>query len=254
MNTPQNKITNPMTIIAIFAALTEASATVSLPFLDDGDRDVYVWFLISFPFCLILLFFVTLNFNYKSLYAPSDFEKGEDFIKVIDGATRSRKTKAPPSNAPLPKQHNNTTDSAENFHPPERLVKCPPQSFIFRQHKCRYSYRNAQDPPTPVNLLTHHAMQYTFHLPHTLHGLHIIDTRRINTKKDVDTLITEIGQKIRSTPDARDLIIFLVNQKSAQLINQNAFKILNQDKTKHSFYLVYNLSARTLTQTCQAND
>ncbi|MBN3861537.1 hypothetical protein HCU66_04780 [Pseudomonas frederiksbergensis] len=84
----KNKITNPMTIIAIFAALSETSAAVSLPFLDNKERELYVWFLISFPFYLLFLFFITLNFNYRSLYAPTDFEKGKHFIKVMDNADR----------------------------------------------------------------------------------------------------------------------------------------------------------------------
>ncbi|WP_237884916.1 hypothetical protein [Pseudomonas sp. PGPR40] len=85
----RKRITNPMTIIAIFAALSETSAAVSLPFLDDEERELYVWFLISFPFYLLFLFFITLNFNYRSLYAPSDFEKGKHFIKVMDNADHS---------------------------------------------------------------------------------------------------------------------------------------------------------------------
>lgn len=73
-----------MTVIAIFATLSETSAAVSLPFLESDERQVYIWFLISFPFYLLFLFFVTLNFNYRSLYAPSDFEKSKHFIKVMD--------------------------------------------------------------------------------------------------------------------------------------------------------------------------
>jgi hypothetical protein len=85
----KKRITNPMTIIAIFAALSETSAAVSLPFLANEERELYIWFLISFPFYLLFLFFVTLNFNYRSLYAPSDFEKGKHFIRVMDNADHS---------------------------------------------------------------------------------------------------------------------------------------------------------------------
>lgn len=99
---PKNKITNPMTIIAIFATLSEASAAVSLPFLDDEERALYIWFLISFPFYLLFLFFATLNFNYRSLYAPSDFEKGEDFLKVMENADRKNSN---PSKPNPPVQH-----------------------------------------------------------------------------------------------------------------------------------------------------
>jgi hypothetical protein len=98
----KSKITNPMTIIAIFATLSEASAAVSLPFLDDEERALYIWFLISFPFYLLFLFFATLNFNYRSLYAPSDFEKGEDFLTVMKSAGRKDNTPSPPN---LPARH-----------------------------------------------------------------------------------------------------------------------------------------------------
>lgn len=98
----KQKITNPLTLIAIFATLSETSAAVSLPFLDDEDRDIYVWFLISFPFYLLFLFFATLNFNYRSLYAPSDFENGEHFIKAMSktehpGKRESRTTHKNPA-------------------------------------------------------------------------------------------------------------------------------------------------------------
>ncbi|MCK1791392.1 hypothetical protein [Pseudomonas violetae] len=82
MDRLKQQLTNPMSIIAIFATLSEASAVVSLPFLDDDDREIYVWFLISFPFYLLFLFFATLNFNYRSLYAPSDFKSDEHFMKL----------------------------------------------------------------------------------------------------------------------------------------------------------------------------
>jgi hypothetical protein len=85
----KSRITNPMTIIAAFAALSETSAAISLPFLDNDERKIYIWFLISFPFYLLFLFFATLNFNYRSLYAPSDFEKGKHFIKVMTNADQS---------------------------------------------------------------------------------------------------------------------------------------------------------------------
>jgi len=80
----KKRMTNPMTLIATFATLSETSAAISLPFLDNDEREIYVWFLISFPFYLLFLFFATLNFNYRSLYSPSDFEKDENFLKAMD--------------------------------------------------------------------------------------------------------------------------------------------------------------------------
>jgi hypothetical protein len=92
MNKPSKTITNPMTLIAIFATLSETSAAISLPFLDDQDREYYLWFLISFPFYLLLLFFITLNFNYRSLYSPSDFRKNKHFLKtMVDSPCRHKR-------------------------------------------------------------------------------------------------------------------------------------------------------------------
>jgi len=61
----------PLTIIAIFAGIIEASALATLPFLSESSQRLYTWFLVGFPFFLTALFFLTLNFNYKSFYSPS---------------------------------------------------------------------------------------------------------------------------------------------------------------------------------------
>ena len=84
-------IRNPLTIIAIFAAIAEISGTAVLPFITDGNQGTYVWFLMIFPLLLIVLFFVTLNFNHKVLYAPSDFKNEENFFKSLSNATPTEK-------------------------------------------------------------------------------------------------------------------------------------------------------------------
>ena len=84
-------IRNPLTIIAIFAAIAEISGTAVLPFITDGNQGTYVWFLMIFPLLLIVLFFVTLNFNHKVLYAPSDFKNEENFFKSLSNASPTEK-------------------------------------------------------------------------------------------------------------------------------------------------------------------
>ncbi|AYG46371.1 hypothetical protein DV532_19615 [Pseudomonas sp. Leaf58] len=64
----------PLTIVAIFAGIIEASALATLPFLSDSSQKLYTWFLVGFPFFLTALFFLTLNFNYKSFYNPMPSE------------------------------------------------------------------------------------------------------------------------------------------------------------------------------------
>lgn len=60
---------SPLSLIAVFAGVIEASALASLPFLNESSQGIYTWFLVGFPFFLTVLFFLTLNFNADSLAA-----------------------------------------------------------------------------------------------------------------------------------------------------------------------------------------
>ncbi|QXH55612.1 hypothetical protein [Pseudomonas maumuensis] len=61
---------SPLALIAVFAGVIEASALASLPFLSEDSQTLYTWFLVGFPFFLTVLFFLTLNVNAGSLFAP----------------------------------------------------------------------------------------------------------------------------------------------------------------------------------------
>jgi len=76
-------IKNPLTIIAIFAGIAEVSGTLVLPFIANENQLLFIYFLIVFPSILIILFFITLNFNNKALYAPSDFKNEEHYIQIF---------------------------------------------------------------------------------------------------------------------------------------------------------------------------
>lgn len=73
-------IKNPLTVIAMFAAIAEVSGTVVLPLVAEGVQSVYVWFLMFFPCFLVFLFFVTLWKDHSVLYAPSDYQTDQSFI------------------------------------------------------------------------------------------------------------------------------------------------------------------------------
>lgn len=75
-------IKNPLTIIAIFAGIAEVSGTIVLPFISQTNQLVFIYFLICFPSLLVILFFTTLNFNNKVLYAPSDYKDEENYVKI----------------------------------------------------------------------------------------------------------------------------------------------------------------------------
>ncbi|AHD08094.1 hypothetical protein PhaeoP75_00294 [Phaeobacter gallaeciensis] len=76
-------VKNPLTIIAIFAGLTEVGGTGVLPLLSSDAQSVYIWFLMIFPIFLVVLFFCTLNFNREVLYAPSDWSNEDNFFRKL---------------------------------------------------------------------------------------------------------------------------------------------------------------------------
>jgi len=74
-------VSNPLTIIAIFAGLAEIGGTGVLPFIEPDNQRLYIWFLMLFPSLLVTLFFCTLLYDNRVLYAPSDWENEENFFK-----------------------------------------------------------------------------------------------------------------------------------------------------------------------------
>lgn len=189
MHKNPKKIVNPMTIIAIFAALSETSAAVSLPFLNDDDRELYIWFLISFPFYLMFLFFITLNFNYKSLYAPSDFQKGKHFIKVFDEGARPEKK---PVNASAPVECNDLPGPSI----PRKIAAQPQARKNCPEIKSQPDYllQSAQDPPVRVELASRLWTPQQIRLPAAVHCIRIVDARWVRKKKDIGKLSKAINQ------------------------------------------------------------
>lgn len=51
-----------------------------LPFLSPDNQRTYMWFLILFPSGLVALFFATLLWKHRVLYAPSDYREDRSFL------------------------------------------------------------------------------------------------------------------------------------------------------------------------------
>lgn len=83
-------VRNPLTVIAFFAALAEVAATFALASMERDLQLVFMWFVMGFPTLLVVAFFLTLNFNAKSLYAPSDF-KDEATFRMLHLAEQAQK-------------------------------------------------------------------------------------------------------------------------------------------------------------------
>lgn len=86
-------IKNPLSVIAIFAAIAEISGTTVLPFIEANNQSIYIWFLMLFPTLLVGIFFVTLNFNHRVLYAPSDYRDENNFIASFVNARPEEQSK-----------------------------------------------------------------------------------------------------------------------------------------------------------------
>jgi hypothetical protein len=207
MEKPKKKIVNPITVIAIFATLSETSAVATLPFLDDEERGVYLWFLITFPFYLLLLFFATLNFNYRALYAPSDYEKGEHFIEVL-GDMEQRE------------------DEAADVRPASRppAAKAPPQEIATRQVSGEPSVR----------------------LPESANDLRIIDARQINKKIELGTLHQESQKPQGKQVHVVLFIADTESEKQLKERALNLSKQARK-RSSATFFVIYNLSSQRVT-------
>lgn len=76
------KISNPLTIIAIFSSLAEALATVTLINLPLAMQEIFIYFVMVFPSLIVIFFFIILLFNNKALYAPSDFDNQDHYLEI----------------------------------------------------------------------------------------------------------------------------------------------------------------------------
>lgn len=76
---------NPLTLIAVFAGLSEAVSAAALPFVEGAGQTPLIWFVILFPSALVLMFFVTLWTTPNRLYGPADFRTDEGFMAAQGG-------------------------------------------------------------------------------------------------------------------------------------------------------------------------
>jgi hypothetical protein len=84
-------IKNPLTVISMFAGIAEISGTLILPFIEANNQHTYIWFLMIFPTLLVVIFFLTLNFNHEVLYAPSDYRNENNFLRSLREITHKEK-------------------------------------------------------------------------------------------------------------------------------------------------------------------
>ncbi|MCQ2576770.1 MAG: winged helix-turn-helix domain-containing protein [Treponema sp.] len=82
--TDLKKISNPLTIIGMFAVLAEIAGTVVLPILNNINiQKIFIWYVMLFPILLVILFFLTLWIVPKNLYSPTDYSDEENFMRIM---------------------------------------------------------------------------------------------------------------------------------------------------------------------------
>lgn len=87
-------INNPLTIVGIFAALSEVAGTITIGLITPELQKTFIWFLIGFPSFLVSIFFITLFVKREALYSPSDYSDEANFmINLVKSANKDKAIK-----------------------------------------------------------------------------------------------------------------------------------------------------------------
>ena len=107
-------IKNPLTLIAIFAGLSDLAMTAVLPLLPSETQRIFMWFVMGYPLLLVCGFFYVLIWKREALYAPSDFKDDATWLEVLRDKERRILDK----------------------YPLERAITCPSEATdIYNQFK-----------------------------------------------------------------------------------------------------------------------
>lgn len=79
----KEKISNPLTVVGIFAGIAEIAGTTVISFLSEKLQSIFIWYVMGLPILLVILFFITWNFNPSVLYSPSDYKNEDNFLTIL---------------------------------------------------------------------------------------------------------------------------------------------------------------------------
>jgi len=77
------RISNPLTMLAVFAGLAETAGTVVMPFVSVPLQKFFIWYVMGFPVLLVCLFFYVLIRFPQKFYAPSDYDDEKLFVQML---------------------------------------------------------------------------------------------------------------------------------------------------------------------------
>ena len=221
---------NPLTVIAIFSILTQASASVSLPYINKENQEIYVWFLVAFPIALVILFFITLNFNNKRLYSPSDFSNEENFLESNIHAIQPGKEchdSLPARSKSAPKKITDHPDIRFSFCTPHNLILLPQSQTHAQQPHLTQSTKKTLTEAGKRHKEMDSAKHKTFRRAIT-EGLHVANLTRSDKHlmnkhelEEVLSLIYETMTSARNSTDKNKVLILLINSHVNALINKH---------------------------------
>lgn len=104
-------IRNPLTLLAIFAGLSEVAMTAVLPFLPTENQRIFMYFVMLYPSLLVCGFFYILIWKREALYAPSDFKDDATWLEVMRDKERKILEKYPVERAITSLSEKNDSDN-----------------------------------------------------------------------------------------------------------------------------------------------
>lgn len=82
-NDSVSRVKNPLTLVALFASISEISMAVVLTRLPEALQETFIWFVMGFPCALVLLFFFVLYRRPAVFFAPGDYKQEELYVSSI---------------------------------------------------------------------------------------------------------------------------------------------------------------------------
>jgi hypothetical protein len=77
------KVKNPLTMVSVFAAISEVAMAYVITTLSDKLQEIFIWFVMGFPTVLVFIFFFILYRKPAVFFSPGDYRKEELYVSSI---------------------------------------------------------------------------------------------------------------------------------------------------------------------------
>lgn len=77
------KVKNPLTMVSVFAAISEVAMAYVITTLPDKLQEIFIWFVMGFPTVLVFIFFFILYKKPAVFFSPGDYKKEELYVSSI---------------------------------------------------------------------------------------------------------------------------------------------------------------------------